>query len=244
MTELYENESLTEVNDGIKLIQNKKGLTYGTDAYLLSAFIKGKKSGTAAEIGSGSGIISLLLAQRGKFKKIFALEVQEYYARLTERNAALNGLDGIVSAVHTDARDFKTECDTVFMNPPYMKVANGKRNEDDGKYAARHELNGDIGELCRAASGMLKYGGDAYVVYRPDRLTDLICALRESKLEPKSICFVFQSASHAPCLVLVGAKKGGKSGVNVIRPLILTDENGNESDACKYIYDNGTWLKG
>ncbi len=244
MTELYENESLTEVNDGIKLIQNKKGLTYGTDAYLLSAFIKGKKSGTAAEIGAGSGIISLLLAQRRKFKKIFALEVQEYYAALTERNACLNGLDGVVTAFHTDARDFKTECDAVFMNPPYMKVGDGKRNEDDGKYAARHELNGDIAELCRAASGMLKFGGDLYIVYRPDRLTDLICALRDSKVEPKNICFVHQSARHAPCLVLISAKKGGKSGVNVMRPLMLTDENGNESEDCRFIYDNGIWLKG
>lgn len=244
MSELYENESLTEVNDGIRLIQNKKGLTYGTDAYLLSAFIKGKRSGTAAEIGSGSGIISLLLAQRGKFEKIFALEVQEYYADLTRRNAVLNGLDGIVSAVHTDARDFKTECDAVFMNPPYMKVGDGKRNEDDGKYAARHELNGDISDLCQAASGMLKFGGDAYVVYRPDRLTDLVCALRESKLEPKNICFVHQSVSHAPCLVLISAKKGGKSGVNVMRPLVLTDENSNESGDCRFIYDNGNWLKG
>ena len=244
MTELFINESLTEVNDGIKLIQNKKGLTYGTDAFLLSAFIKTKKSGIAAEIGSGSGIISLLLAQRGKFKKIFALEVQEYYASLTERNAVLNGLDGTIEAVHTDARDFKIECDAVFMNPPYMKVGDGKRNEDDGKYAARHELNGDITELCDAASGMLKFGGDAYVVYRPDRLADLICALRESRLEPKSICFVHQSASHAPCLVLISAKKGGKSGVTVMRPLILTDEKGNESDDCAYIYENGNWLKG
>ena len=244
MTELFENESLTEVNDGIKLIQNKKGLTYGTDAYLLSAFIKGKKSGTAAEIGSGSGIISLLLAERGKFKKIFALEVQEYYASLTKRNALLNGLDGIVEALHTDARDFKAECDAVFMNPPYMKVGDGKRNEDDGKYAARHELNGDISDLCIAASKMLKYGGDAYVVYRPDRLTDLICALHDAGLEPKNICFVHQSAVHAPCLVLIGAKKGGKSGVNVMRPLILTDENGAESADCAYVYENGNWLKG
>ena len=244
MTELYENETLTDVNDGIRLIQNKKGLTYGTDAYLLSAFIKEKKSGTAAEIGSGSGIISLLLAQRGKFKRIFALEVQEYYASLTRRNAVLNGLDGVVEAVHTDARDFKTECDAVFMNPPYMKVGDGRRNEDDGKYAARHEVNGDITELCRAACGMLKFGGNAYVVYRPDRLTDLICALRESALEPKSLCFVHQSARHEPCLALICAKKGGKSGVTVMRPLILTDENKNESDDCKYIYENGNWLKG
>lgn len=243
MKSLFENEFITEVNRGLSIIQNKNGLTYGTDAYLLSAFIKPKKSGVAAEIGSGSGIISLLLSERRKFSKIFALEVQEYYASLTLRNAALNGLDGIIKACHTDARDFKTECDTVFMNPPYMKTDNGKRNLDDGKFAARHEVFGDINELCSAASKMLKYGGDLNVVYRPDRLIDLISAMRDNGIEPKSICFVHQTVSHSPCLVLICGKKGGKSGVNLLRPLILTDENGNETDDCKYIYENGEWVK-
>ena len=242
MTEMPENEFITDVNDGIKLIQNKNGLTYGTDAYLLSAFIKARPSGVAAEIGSGSGIISLLLAGRKKFSKIYALEVQEYYASITGRNAVLNGLGGIVEAVHTDARDFRTECDAVFMNPPYMKTESGKRNTDDGKYAARHEVFGDIKELCVAASKMLKYGGDLYVVYRPDRLTDLMCAMRESGTEPKIICFVHQSASHSPCLVLISAKKGGKSGVKLLRPLILT-ENGKDTEDCKNIYEKGEWTE-
>ena len=243
MTELYENEFLTEVNDGIRLIQNKNGLTYGTDAYLLSAFIKARPHGVAAEIGSGSGIISLLLAARKKFTKIHALEVQEYYASLTGRNAVLNGLSDIVEALHTDARDFKTECDAVFMNPPYMKTESGKRNEDDGKYAARHEVFGDIRDLCSASSKMLKYGGDLYVVYRPDRLTDLICAMRDSGIEPKTICFVHQTVSHSPCLVLISAKKGGKSGLKLLRPLILTDGNGNDTEDCRSIYENGEWIK-
>lgn len=241
--ELYENEFLTDVNDGIRLIQNKKGLTYGTDAYLLSAFIKPKASGVAAEIGSGSGIISLLLSARKRFSKIYALEVQEYYATLTGRNAVLNGLDGVVEAVFTDARDFKVECDTVFMNPPYMKTESGKRNSDDGKYAARHEVFGDIKELCSAASRILKYGGDLYAVYRPDRMIDLICAMRESGIEPKNLCMVHQSSSHTPCLMLVSGKKGGKSGINVMRPLMLTDENGKETEEVRYIYENGEWIE-
>ncbi len=243
MISLKENESITEVNDGIKLIQNKKGLTFGTDAFLLSAFVNGRKNGSAAEIGSGSGIISLLLASRKRFSKIFALEVQEYYASLTERNAVLNGLDGIIEAVHTDAREFKTQCDTVYMNPPYMKTDSGKQNEDEGKFAARHEANGDIFDLCRAANGMLKYGGDLYIVYRPDRLTDLICAMRDSGIEPKKLCFVHQSKEHQPSLILVCGKKGGKSGLTLLRPLILTDDNGNESNDCKYIYQYGEWVK-
>lgn len=243
MTELFENEFVTDVNDGIRLIQNKNGLTYGTDAYLLSAFIKARPSGTAAEIGSGSGIISLLLAARRKFSHIYALEVQEYYASLTDRNIRLNGLEGIVEALHTDARDFRGECDTVLMNPPYMKTECGKRNLDDGKYAARHEVFGDVGELCAAASRMLKYGGDLYAVYRPDRLTDLICAMRDSGVEPKVVCFVHQTLSHSPCLVLISAKKGGKSGLKLLRPLILTDGHGCDTEDCKAIYEKGEWTE-
>lgn len=242
MTELYENESLTKVNEDINLIQNKRGLTYGTDAYLLSAFIRKKRNGIAAEIGSGSGIISLLLARKEKFSKIYALEVQEYYADLTKRNADLNGLSEVVKAIHADARDFTKECDAVFMNPPYMKASSGKRNEDDGKYAARHELNGDINELCASASRMLKYGGDFYAVYRPDRLSDIICAMRGSGIEPKVVCFVHQDVLHAPCLTLVCGKKGGKSGMKVLRPLFLNDGNGFETEDCKFIYENCMWV--
>ena len=239
--ELTENEFITDVNDGIRLIQNKNGLTYGTDAYLLSAFVKARPYGTAAEIGSGSGIISLLLAARRKFSHIYALEVQEYYASLTGRNAVLNGLDGTVEALHVDAREFKTECDTVLMNPPYMKTESGRRNADDGKYAARHEVHGDVRELCGAASRILKYGGDFYAVYRPDRMADFVCAMRESGIEPKTLCFVYQSVSHQPCLMLISGKKGGKSGMTLLRPLILT-ENGEQTEDVKKIYESGAWV--
>jgi tRNA1(Val) A37 N6-methylase TrmN6 len=124
-----------------------------------------------------------------------------------------------------------------------MKTESGKRNSDDGKYAARHEVFGDITELCNAASKMLKYGGDLYVVYRPDRMIDLICAMRKSGIEPKNLCMVHQSPSHAPCLMLISGKKGGKSGINVMRPLILTDQGGNDTEDCRYIYENGEWIE-
>lgn len=237
------SEFVTQVNENISLLQDKNGLTYGTDAYLLAAFIKDKKSGYALEIGSGSGIISLLLGKRGKFKKITCLEVQEYFASLTKRNVENNDLSDIIEAVHADCREYSAQVDTVFMNPPYMKTESGKRNEDERKYIARHEVKGDIFDLCRSASRLLKYGGDLYIVYRPDRLPDLICAMRESKIEPKSLCFVHQSVKHPPCLVLVQGKLGGKSGANIIRPLFLTDENGKSTSDCDYIYNNCKWYE-
>ena len=239
---LAENETLTVVNDGIKLIQNPRGLTFGTDALMLAAFVKRAPESIAAEFGSGSGIISLLLASRGKLKKIYAVETQEYYAELTRRNAELNGMADKVEAVLGDAREFSSECDVIFTNPPYMKTTSGKRNCDDGKYAARHEVNGDIYDFCASAAKCLKYGGLFYCVYRPDRAIDLLSAMREAKIEPKRIAFVSQDLKHKPCLMLVEGKRGGKPSCEVLPTLFLCNDGTNipTEDAMR-IYDTGEW---
>jgi tRNA1Val (adenine37-N6)-methyltransferase len=237
MSEILVNETLTAVNDGIELIQNPDGLTFGTDAFLLSAFVRRAPYATAAEFGSGSGIVSMLLAKRNKLKHIDAIEVQPYYADLTRRNICHNRLDDRVEAVLCDVRELSREYDVIFSNPPYMKTASGKRNEDDGKFAARHEVNGDIGDFCRAAAKNLKYGGDFYAVYRPDRLIDLLAAMRDAAIEPKKLCFVHPDEAHKPCLLLVSGKRGGKAGCDVMRPLFLTSPNAAR------IYETGDWVE-
>lgn len=237
MSLLREGETLTAVNDGIELIQNPKGLTFGTDAFLLSAFVRCAPHATAAEFGSGSGIISLLLAKRNKLKHIDAIEVQPYYADLTRRNICHNHLENRVEAVGVDLREWSREYDVIFSNPPYMKTASGRRNEDDGKFAARHEVNGDISDFCRAAAKSLKYGGDFYAVYRPDRMIDLLAAMRDAAIEPKKLCFVHPDESHKPCLLLVAGKRGGKAGCDVMRPLLLA------SPDTARIYETGEWVE-
>lgn len=238
--ELFGNETLTVVNDGIKLIQNPAGLTFGTDALMLAAFIRRAPQSVGAEFGSGSGIISLLLASRGKLKKIYAVENQEYYSLLTGRNAVLNGLSDRVIPVHCDARDFRETCDVIFTNPPYMKVGAGKRNTDDGKYAARHEVCGDIYDFCRSAARNLKYGGYFYCVYRPDRAVDLLFAMRESSIEPKRIAFVSQDTLHKPSLMLVEGKRGGNPSCEVMKTLFLT-HGGSPAPEAEAIYRTGEW---
>lgn len=239
---MSEKETLTSLNDGIRLLQNPDGLVYGTDALLLAAFLRPSPKALAAEIGSGCGMISLLVAKHGKCRHIDALEIQEEYAALTARNCEANGLSDTVTAVCTDVRNHIGSYDLLFMNPPYMTVTCGRRNENDGKYAARHEVNGTITELCGAAARLLKTGGDLYVVYRPDRLTDLLDAMRQSKIEPKRLCFVHPTAEHKPCLVLVAGKRGGKSGCDVLRPLFLTDRDGNRTPDAAAIYQTGEWV--
>ena len=228
---LTADERLDEINEQLRLIQKKQGLTFGTDAYLLAAYVKEQRGATAVELGGGTGIISLLCTAKGKLGKIFCTEIQPSFADIIGRNAKLNSLDDKVISVECDIRQIKSsdvgqEVDVVISNPPYMKADSGKRNEHDEKFIARHEVCGDINDFCAAARRLLKHGGLFYCVWRPDRLTDLICALRDNSLEPKEMVFVHANTKSAPSIVLVKAKKGASSSVTVGEPLFLNrDEN-------------------
>lgn len=235
------------VNDNIKLIQQTDGLTFGTDALLLAGFINGKYK-YGCEFGSGSGIISLLLLTRGKLNSAVALEVQEEYATLTRRNAELNGLDERLTAVHTDLRAFKSdrEFDIVYTNPPYMKTDSGRSNMLEKKNIARHEVCGDIYDFCSAARKTLKFGGCFAAVYRPDRLIDLLDAMRRSDLEPKRITMVYADEISEPSMALVEGKAGGKAGLTHTRPLIIYADRTHKEygEDMNYIMENGSFPSG
>ena len=244
MNKINEGERLDEVNESLKLIQKKDGLTFGTDAYLLAAYMYANCGGTAAELGGGTGIISLLAASRGRFDKIFIAEIQKDYAELIERNIALNGFDGRLEVICKDARELKStdmgkEVDAVFSNPPYMKTDSGKANENEGKYIARHEVFGGIDDFCAAAYRLLKFGGRFYVVYRPDRLIDLIDALRRNKLEPKKMTFVQGDTKTAPSMVLIEAKKGASPSLTLTKNLIMYKDGSRDmSEDAEKIYES------
>ncbi len=222
---LGEEERLDEVNSGIRLIQNTKGLLYGTDALMLFEFMKPAPRERAAELGSGSGIISLLSARVGKFSHITAFDVQPYYASLTSRNAEINALDDTVEGICADVRSLGGEMcgrfGVVFSNPPYMGADNGRKNEDERKYIARHEAKGGVSDFVAAASRLLRFGGRAYFVMRPDRLTDMLASMRETGCEPKRMRFVFANVDSEPSMVLIEGVRGGKSGLIVEPPLII-----------------------
>ncbi len=245
---LLPDERLNQVNERISLIRKKDGLTFGTDAYLLASFIRANKKGTALELGTGTGIISLLCAARERFAKIYALEIQEDFATLSARNVLLNRMEERVFVRHADIREeqpknFGGEMDVVFANPPYMKTDSGYRNESDWKYIARHEVCGSICDFCHAASRFLKHGGKFYVVWRPDRLSELMSALREYRLEPKTMVFVHGDSEAEPSVVLTCAVKGGACGMHILPPLFLHEKEsrgrGNRplTERAKKIYD-------
>lgn len=241
-----ENNCL-KINQNLTLSQNSKTLTFGTDALLLSAFVFGGTHKSAAELGCGSGVISLLCQSREKFSHIYAVEVQQSLHELCRKNISQNSLDGKITPICSDIRSLTAaqtygELDCVFANPPYMKADSGKRNVHDEKFVARHEVFGDISDFCACASRLLKYGGKFYTVWRPDRLTDLICALRANKLEPKKIIFVHAYPSALPSVILTEAVKGGASGNKLYPPLYLSNSledstKGKLSQDANTIYD-------
>lgn len=226
---LREGERLDCVNENLRLIQKTDGLTYGTDAFLLSAYGPACPHGRAVELGAGTGIVSLLCAARGKYAHIDAVEVQPDFAALAARNAALNELDGQVAVHCADLRDLRAadlggEADVVLANPPYMRADTGRLNRSDAKAIARHELCGGIDDFCAAAARLLRWGGRFICVWRPDRLIDLIAAMRACGLEPKRMTAVHGDASAPASMVLVDARRGGAPGMELTAPLLLYRE--------------------
>lgn len=239
-----ELERLDEINESLRLIQKRRGLTFGTDAYLLGAFTRPCARGRALDMGCGTGVISLLCASRERFSSIIALELQSEYARLAERNVTLNGLEDKISVLCRDVREL-TQADTggqldaVFTNPPYMKANSGRENEHNEKNIARRELNGTVEDFCRAAGRVLKSGGAFYAVHRPERLGDLICAMREARLEPKQLVYVCPDSVSRPSLILVEGRKDGSPSMSLTRPLLIYKDGTREyTDDMNAVYDS------
>ena len=238
------------INENITLFQNEGSLAYGTDAYLLSAYIRRQTKERACEFGAGSGVISLLAMAKQKFSHITAFEIQKNIADIAVQNVEINGFSEKIAVENTDIRDlphtYHGAFGAVFSNPPYMTATSGKLCENEADRASRHEMNGGISDFAAAASGLLKYGGLFYVVYRPDRLAELLFACKEQKLESKRMTLVYPTEGHIPCLVLLEAKKNGAPGMFVTKPLIIYQSgkpqtNEYYTDDMKYIYENGAF---
>lgn len=243
---LNDNERIDRVNENILLIQKKNGLTFGTDALLLAAFVKSSPNSVALDFGAGSGIISFLCAARRKFKKIYPVEIQKDFYDIICRNIEINSFSEKVSAINSDIRDLSYntlgfEADVIFSNPPYMRAGSGKQNDNSEKAIARHEICGTIDDFCASAAKNLKHGGLFYVVYRPERTAELFYAMKSAKIEPKRLCAICADFDSAPSLILVEGKKGASAEIKLTKPLFMyKDKSHSEyTDDFQYIYDNG-----
>jgi len=240
------SDKIEKINSDIVIRQHARALAFGTDAYLLSAFVK-RGAGHVCELGAGSGVITLLCAARGKIKDALCVEVQENIAELCRKNIDENRFSGKISVAACDMRELPHEYDgtfdTVITNPPYMRMTSGKLNDDGANIACRHELFGTIDDFCKTAARLLKFGGLLYAVYRPDRLSELCAACENAGLSVKVMTLVYPTENHVPSAVLIRAKKGAKKGMKATRPLIIyghgEQTNENYTEDMKYIYENG-----
>ncbi len=239
---------LDRINDNITLLQSTRGLTFTTDAYLLSAFVRRPvgRFGRIAELGAGTGAVSLLLAARGRAAHITAIEVQELFYNIMKENIANNGFSDVIKPVLGDVREMNESIlggtfDAVFANPPYLRAGSGFDSAHDEANIARREIFGSIVDFCDAAARLCRQGGVFYLVYRPERLAELFSALRSAGFEPKQLTLLFPDAESAPSLIFCAARRGGKpGGLRITSPLIIYESGSrNETETFRRIYETG-----
>ena len=240
---LLENERIDDLQfKGLRIIQNSKGFCFGIDAVLLANFTRVKKNAKLVDLGTGTGIIPILLAGKSSACKIIGIEIQDEVAEMASRSVKLNQLEDRVEILNVDMKDAvgvlgKGQMDLVVSNPPYMH-SNGLINENDKKAISRHGLKCDIEDVIRVASDLVKPNGKFFMVNRPNRLVDMLAIARNYKLEAKRIRFVHSRVASAPKMVLIEYVKSAKPEIRVLSPLYIYNEDGTYTDEVKAIYSN------
>ena len=226
---------------GLRFVYDDELFRPGTDTFLLSSLPRLKKGMKVCDLGCGTGLLSLLLLQRQRELSVTGVELQEKAALLARRAAEENDLAAALSICHGDLREAKAlfptgSFDLVVCNPPYYDPGSGKIPADKALQSARSEITCTLDDVCRAAAYLLRWGGEFCLVHKPERLTDVLCAMRSHHMEPKRLRFVCPTISAAPSLILVEGKRGGKNGLTILPPLILTTPEGIPTDEVDSIY--------
>lgn len=212
-----------------------------TDAILLADFAALPKRAEVCDLCAGAGAVGLLLLAREPDCRVTAVELLPEACALTRENITRNRLEERMTLVEGDLREIGTllpgrRFDCVVCNPPYYPVGSGKAAENEALAAARTERNCTLADVCQTAARLLKTGGAFHLVHRPERLTDVLCALRACRLEPKLLRLVRHDAEKAPALILLRAVSGGKPGLSVEPDLLLRNPDGTESEEYRKIY--------
>lgn len=239
-TNLKPGERLDDLQlKGYELIQHPGRFCFGMDAVLLSAFAKVKTGECVLDLGTGTGILPILLAGKTEGRHFTGLEIQEESADMARRSVQHNHLEDRISIVTGDIKEassvFGTESiDVITTNPPYMIGGHGLANPDSAKAIARHEVLCTLDDILRESSKMLKYGGRFYMVHRPFRLVEILTKMTAMHIEPKRMRLVYPYIDKEPNMVLVEGIKNAKSRIEVEPPLIVYEKDG---DYTKRVYD-------
>lgn len=242
--ELLENERIDDLEfNNLKIIQNTTGFCFGIDSVLLSDYAKNLKAGSKViDIGTGTGIIGILLCAKSKLKEITGIEIQKEVADMANRSIKLNGLENKFKLLNINIKDVfgyidANTIDAIVTNPPYMKLNSGAQSIEKKKLISRHETECNLEDIVKISYKLLKSKGEFYMVHRTDRLVDIMFVLRKYKLEPKQIRFVQSKQNTAPNLVLIKCVKDGGQSLKLDKNLIVYNEDGTYTDEIYKIYN-------
>ncbi len=238
---LKENERIDDLQrNGYRIIQNPDKFCFGIDAVLLSGFARIKSGAGVIDLGTGTGIIPILLAAKTNAAHLTGLEIQAESADMARRSVQLNSLENKIDIVTGDIRDAgkifaPSSFDVVTSNPPYMIGNHGIANSDQSRAIARHELLCTLEDVVKAAAVLLRQGGSFFMVHRPFRLPEIITQMSKYKLEPKRMRLVYPRIDKEPSLVLIEGVLGGNPRMTVEKPLIIY-ENDKYTDEMRRDY--------
>ena len=241
---LNENEVIDDLEfKNLKIIQNKNGFCFGIDSILLSDFAKEiKDNTTVVDLGTGTGIISILLCGKTNLKNIIGIEIQKEVYEMANKTIKLNKLEDKFKIINENILNLnnifeKNSIDVIVTNPPYKKKDTGIINENEKKLISRHEITADLEDFIRVSKDLLKAKGEFYMVHRPERLVDILSLMREYKIEPKKIRMVYSNKNKEPKLVLIKGVKNAKSFLKIEKNLYIYDEEGEYTEEIKKIYN-------
>ncbi|MCF0131559.1 MAG: tRNA1(Val) (adenine(37)-N6)-methyltransferase [Pseudobutyrivibrio sp.] len=239
---IKDGERIDELNrNGYTILQHPDKFCFGMDAVLLSDFARAKKDDVCLDLGTGTGVIPILMEAKTKAKHFYALEIQEDSVDMAMRSVAMNDLSEKIDIMAGDIKEASkifgpNTMDVVTSNPPYMLDNHGLKNPNDSKAIARHEVLCSLDDVIREASRCLKQGGHFYMVHRPFRLVEIISKMQQYKLEPKRMRLVYPFVNKEPNMVLIEGVKGGGPQLTVESPLIVYESVGNYTPEIYDIY--------
>ena len=226
---------------GLHIVYEDALFQPGTDSFLLSSLPRLKPGLRVCDLGCGTGLLGLLLLQRQSGLQVTGLELQAPAVALAQKAIEKNNLQNDLTVIECDLRDVKSRFktgsfDLVVCNPPYYPPQSGSVSDNPALQKARAETTCTLEDVCRAAAYLLRWGGSFCLVHKPERLTDLLCTLRQTAIEPKRLRFVCKTADSAPSLLLLEGRRGGKPGLTLEPPLILQNPDGTPTPEVDAIY--------
>ncbi len=240
--ELKEGERIDDLQrNGLRIIQDPERFCFGMDAVLLSGFATAPEGARVLDLGTGTGIIPILMSAKTKAAELVGLEIQAESADMARRSVMLNDLQEKVKIVQGDIKEAgqifdAASFDVVTCNPPYMIGGHGLKNPDGPKAIARHEVLCDLEDVVKAAARCLKSGGKFYMVHRPFRLAEIMVVMHEHRVEPKRMQLVYPFVDKEPSMVLIEGARGGRSRITVEKPLIIYESPGKYMPEIYEIY--------